>query len=100
MLPGQLVQRDSLAGLRDKLYWRPSASGTWHCFKRLDERDRRDDKRYISLCHDHYQARAGGQSCARPPVLRRCGRCDGHEITRRGADESLPESPNWRDHDL
>lgn len=80
-----------LAGLRDKLYWRTTVSGTWHCFKR-------SEAGYVSLCHRVERSRSGGQSCARPPVLLRCPLCDSNEIVRREAEESMPESPNWREY--
>jgi len=99
--PGQVVPRDSLAGFLDKLYWRPSGQ-TWHCFKKLARADRgRGEQyveRYVSLCGDETRGRSDGQSCARPPAVLRCTRCDLAEIVRRGADESLDQSPNWREH--
>jgi hypothetical protein len=48
------------------------------------------------LCREFEIAGSGGQSCARPPAVMRCSRCDVDEINRRGKDESMPESPDWR----
>lgn len=79
-------------GFADKLYWR-QVEGIWHCFKK------RHDGTFQSLCDRYTRKRSGGQQCSRPPVLRRCALCDSKEIQRRDREESLPESPNWRDHD-
>jgi hypothetical protein len=81
------------AGLRDKLYWRP-ISGRWHCFKKLDVSG------WASLCASEYVlGSSGGQSVSRPPPMLRCGQCDGQEIKRRGVEQSMPESKNWRDYE-
>ena len=84
----------SLAGLKDKLYWRPGADRQWHCFKKLRKAD---GGGYISLCRRFERPRSGGQSICRPPSLLRCGRCDVAEIKRRGWDEGGPDSENWKD---
>lgn len=79
-----------LDGLRDKLFWR-RRGGSYHCFSR------RQDGVLRSLCGEHTLTRAGGQSCARPPAMLRCARCDLAEMGRRGVEESMPASPDWRE---
>lgn len=74
-------------GLTDKLYWRPSLNGRFHCFKKMKGGG------FVSLCGRLERKRSGGQQCRRPIPLRRCGACDGHEMKRRGWDESGPTSP-------
>lgn len=83
-------------GLTDKRYWRPDALGVWHCFKRLAHDQQTATQRFISLCHRAFLPRSGGGQGCRPPVGLRCGRCDGLEMDRVQAEESLPENPNWR----
>ena len=84
----------SLAGLRDKLYWRQAvAGGPWHCFKKLGGPRRG----YVSLCLQWLIPRSGTQGCGRPPAPLRCAVCDGAEMKRRAVDESMPESRNWRE---
>lgn len=84
-----------LAGLRDKLYWRP-VHGRWHCFKKLSEEAAdlwnvpRRETRWGSLCGGHMISRTDGQAIERPHVELRCGLCDGREMDRRGWDESGP----------
>jgi hypothetical protein len=97
------------SGFRDKLYWRRPgllADGDpcalWHCFKNLAEPDRfklRSGKtaRYISLCGRVFIARSDGQAIVRPIAEMRCGICDGAEMTRRGWDESGPETIQPKD---
>lgn len=77
-------------GLTDKLYWRTVGSDTWHCFKRLHGCGR--NLRFVSLCGKWERKSSGGQECRRPRPEVRCGWCDGAEITRRGWEESGPES--------
>lgn len=91
------IARIGLIGLRDKLYWRPwgprpLGAEIFHCFKAVEGGG------YVSLCGEHVRRRSGGQQTARPPVSRRCGRCDQEEIKRRGVDASiLPTNNDWRD---
>lgn len=80
--------RDSCSGLRDKLYWRQVGS-IWHCFKKVR------NGLFQSLCDYHTLPKSYGGRLNRPPVLLRCGLCDGEEINRRGHDESLPKSAYW-----
>lgn len=82
------------SGFTDKLFWRPFPGGVWHCLKHCS-----GVGGYISLCHQYESKRSGGQKCARPPAGMRCGRCDGREMQRRGHDESMTESPDWRDYE-
>ncbi len=74
-------------GLSDKLYWRKLATERWHCYKKVEGGG------FQSLCGPHFTSRSHGQECRRPSVHRRCGRCDGLEMERRGWDESGPASP-------
>ena len=39
---------------------------------------------------------SGGQSIDRPAAVKRCAKCDGLEMKRRGWDESGPERPDRR----
>jgi hypothetical protein len=85
----------------DKLYWRPVGSGLselFHCFSKTKQGRHGRDLEFTSLCDAHRMPRSGGQMCARPPTVLRCGRCDVAEIIRREVDESMPESPDWREH--
>jgi hypothetical protein len=70
------------SGLIDKLYWRETSPGRFHCFTRGT------DRKYHSLCGPHELTRIGGQACNRPRPVERCGRCDGLEAERRGWEES------------
>jgi hypothetical protein len=79
----------SLAGLTDKLYWRPVSAWKWHCFKKCAGG-------FVSLCHEATRERSGGQGIGRPPSPLRCGRCSGLELQRRGWDEEPDESKDWR----
>lgn len=84
---------DELAGLRDKIYWRPtSANSTWHAYKKAEGGG------YVSLCGRRNRIYSGGQTCARPPSWLRCASCDGIEMDRRGSNEGMPESSDWRDY--
>lgn len=77
----------------DRLYWRPSAPSTaarWHCFKKTREGD------FVSLCGEVSRPLSGGAYLSRPPAQLRCARCDIAEMDRRGTEESLPESEDWR----
>lgn len=85
------------SGLTDKLYWRPRSSGTWHCFTKQDFPPGHPH-RYISLCGKYTRRRSSGQASARPPSIRRCPRCDGHEIKRREWDEGGRTNPAWEAH--
>lgn len=82
-MPGEL------SGLRDKLYWR-QVGDAFHCFKKMAESKGGKAARCISLCKRFMIQRSGGQACARPEPVLRCGRCDGLEANRRGWDESGP----------
>jgi hypothetical protein len=85
-----------LAGLRDKLYWRRvSEIGLFHCFSSKGDGPHREH-RFVSLCGTHTRAKAGGGQMARPPCIMRCAGCDVAEMRRRGVDESMPESKDWR----
>lgn len=75
-------------GLTDKLYWRETRPGFWHCFKATGLRT----PRYEALCGREELYWVGGQDCRRPNPLKRCGVCDGLEMKRRGWVESGPES--------
>lgn len=75
-------------GFRDKLYWRP-VTAFWCCFKRCATGG------YISLCGRAVRRRSGGQAITRPPSIRRCARCDGEEMQRRGKEEGMPTSDEW-----
>lgn len=75
----------ALTWLRDKVYWRMSPLG-WCCY-------RKTNGGYMSLCARFTLKRLGGQQLTRPMVIKRCGRCDGLEMVRRGWEESGPESP-------
>lgn len=88
----RLRARFQLLGLRDKRYWRPDRLGLWHCLKRCDS-----PRCFVSLCLRVTASRCGGQGSHRPPAALRCPRCDIEEMKRVGADESLPERPDWRD---
>lgn len=80
----------SLAGLRDKLYWRHVwATGDFCCFKRTTEKRGRQIV-LVSLCGRHERIRSGGQASRRPESILRCARCDIAEMKRRGWDESGP----------
>lgn len=86
------------AGLADKLYWRLPAGYTarsaYHCFKKAGK------KRYVALCGRFELTTTGGQAIDRPIELARCAICDGREMARRGADESLPERIDPKRHPL
>lgn len=81
--PGERAPR-ALSGLSDKLYWRASPVGLFHCFKK------QHGGGFRSLCGDWTLERSGGGAMHRPPVYQRCARCDGEEIKRRGWEESGP----------
>ncbi len=83
-----------LAGLVDKLYWRRTDGGLFHCFTSAFNHK----PRFTSLCEVHTRERSGGGRMARPPAMMRCAQCDVAEIARRGVEESMPESPDWRDY--
>jgi len=74
-------------GLRDKLYWRgPDERGLYHCYKKTGP------QQFVALCRlpEKELVKVGGQACRRPPVLKRCSRCDVAEMKRRGWEESGP----------
>jgi len=79
-----------LSGLKDKLYWRRlDPFGPVHCFKKVKSTP---GCRFLSLCGYESLMGIGVQKCRRPPVMQRCGICDGKEMKRRGWEESGPES--------
>jgi hypothetical protein len=86
-------------GFIDKLYWRPVGEAfVFHCFSKTKGNHQGDRTlEFTSLCGHRHRTSSGGQACARPPTELRCGRCDVAEINRREADESMPESPDWRE---
>jgi hypothetical protein len=72
-------------GLTDKLYWR-RARGRLHCFKKARGQ-------YAALCDPAITiARTDGQAIRRPVAVMRCAVCDAREMSRRGWDESGPET--------
>jgi hypothetical protein len=81
-------------GLTDKLFWREIKCGftVAHCFKR------RQGGGFISLCDRYVRKKSNGQKCWRPPPAWRCPLCDGREMSRRGVEQSMPESPDWEDY--
>lgn len=81
-------RRRALAGLRDKLYWRPLGH-LFHCFARVPSGS------YASLCGHVRGGPIGGQAINRPAVVLRCLLCDAHEARRRGWSESGPERGDW-----
>ena len=66
------------SGLRDKLYWRRTERGPFHCFKKMS------GGTYISLCLRAEIPRSGGQAINRPIPALRCALCDTREARRRG----------------
>jgi hypothetical protein len=89
-----LGKKRKLSGLTDKLFWRPAADRSWHCFKALP---REDGGGYLSLCHRFSRKRSGGQAACRPPSLLRCAACDAAEMKRRGWEEGGEDSKNWKE---
>jgi hypothetical protein len=84
----------SLTWVQDRLYWRPTPSGRWHCFG-VASCTRGGRVTLTSLCSVATRTRTGGATISRPPSWMRCAICDGAEATRRGVDECFDESPGW-----
>jgi len=78
--------------------WRHSAiareEDEYHCFTRWGS----DSGGYISLCKAHYRKNPGGVTCQRPPLARRCAKCESEEISFRNWQESGPQSQDWVDY--